>query len=716
MIRTLLVLLATLLPAAAETARVISGEHGDFTRLVIELPAGQAWTMGRTDTGYAFAETADVQPAFDLASVWQRIDRSRLSALQVDPATGVLNLSLGCDCHIFPFEYQPGIVVLDITPGPAPATSVFESAFVPPGADKVLPKESAARPTYDWLKTAEAPQEMPVATLPLPLETGGQSLKPLRDALLEQIARGAADGIVDMELPGKPAKVAEAAGSPPWANVRIGEDPGVIVTEPNGLVPEPRPDAPCAAPDLLDLSSWGDDRPAEELLAETRGSLFGEFDRPDDAAVLHAVRLLLYLGFGAEAAQTADLMETPAKDGSLDLYRSMARLIDGETDPQTPFAGMLDCDGPSALWAALAHDRLPPGPGVNRDAIIQAFQALPPHLRLHLGPVLAEKFLARDDAEAARIVRDAVERAPESDPAEVALLDAQAELHGGDTDAAIAHAEAAVALDGDQAEGLLTLVDSHFRKLEPMGPDTATALQSLQGEAEGTERSAAIDRAVVLALALSDQTEAAFAQGPLSGGVERDLWQVVATRSADDDFLRHAVLAPGSERPGVASAVAVSIGQRLLALGFSDAALVWIGPVGPDAAPELRLLAASAEAARGNAQVAADLLVGVQGSEAAGLRAKVQVQLGDLASASAGLSEAGDVEAAARLNLWGGDWTAATNTLPAAWQAAAPFADPTTIDPAAGLLGRGAKTVEASLASRDAIAALLSSVPSPTGK
>ena len=41
-------------------------------------------------------------------------------------------------------------------------------------------------------------------------------------------------------------------------------------------------------------------------------------------------------------------------------------------------------DGPAALWAALSHDRLPAGPEVNRDAIVQAFQALPPQLRRDL--------------------------------------------------------------------------------------------------------------------------------------------------------------------------------------------------------------------------------------------------------------------------------------------------------------------------------------------
>ena len=48
MIRALLLFLFLASPGASETARILSGEHGDFTRLVIELPEATEWTVGRT--------------------------------------------------------------------------------------------------------------------------------------------------------------------------------------------------------------------------------------------------------------------------------------------------------------------------------------------------------------------------------------------------------------------------------------------------------------------------------------------------------------------------------------------------------------------------------------------------------------------------------------------------------------------------------------------
>ena len=93
---------------ARQTARVMSGEHADFTRLVIELPGAGGWTLGRTATGYAFASDDRVQPTYDLATVWDRIPRSRLQSLRTDPGSGVLLSSFACPCHDSVFAADTG--------------------------------------------------------------------------------------------------------------------------------------------------------------------------------------------------------------------------------------------------------------------------------------------------------------------------------------------------------------------------------------------------------------------------------------------------------------------------------------------------------------------------------------------------------------------------------------------------------------------------------
>ena len=709
MIRALLLLLALAAPAAAQTARVVSGEHGDFTRLVIELPSPEGWTLGRTDTGYGFATLAEEQPRYDLTAVWQRIPRTRHDSLVADPQGGALVLGLACDCHVFPFEYRPGVIVLDIKSGPAPEASAFEAPFTG-GVPKLAVGKTDAPAAYDWLADPKAATVARSAAT-LSLDTGAVSLEPLRDELLEQIARGAAEGIVDMELPGKPRKQAEADyASLPWSAVRIGEVPGVVVTDGSDGRPMSAPD--CTDPALLDLPAWGGTAPPEKLLAEARAGLYGEFDTPQPAAIRQAVRRLLYLGFGAEAQQTVELIGDGPPDTERKFFRSMALLVDGQSDPQTPFAEMLDCGSPAALWAALAHDRLPSGSGVNRDAILQAFLALPAHLRRHLGPTLAEKFLARDDAEAARMIRDVIERTPEVDQAMIALLDARTDLQGDDPQAALAHAATAVALDGDQPGGLVALVEAHARTLDPLDAGTVEALLALRGETEGTPEGAAVSRAVVLALALSGRTATAFSDPEATGQVLADLWRVVADRATDDDFLVQAVLSTTAPHPAVSVETGQAVATRLLALGFPDAARIWLGPSGSGDPPERRLLAARAALEIGDARGAIALTEGLDDAVAAEVRAQAMLQLGDLAGAEKALAASGDTEAVARLGPWKRDWAGLDPALPAPWRQAAESVTASAVGEAAGPLGRGGQAIEASMASRAAIEALLASVTS----
>ncbi|MBN8631496.1 MAG: hypothetical protein J0L76_11640 [Rhodobacterales bacterium] len=716
MIRVLLILLALSVSAQAEVARVLSGEHGDFTRLVIELPRPESWTLGRTETGYAFAiETRD-QLDYDLSRVWQRISRARLGALAQDTQRGALELALTCDCHVFPFEYGPGIVVLDIKPGPAPAGSSFETAFTSPAtagpAVEVDPLQA-----YDWLADRSTGADFRTgdpSALPLPLATGAVSLEPLRNALLQQIALGAVDGIVDMELPGKPRKGHDTDQTAlPWSNIHLGEQPGILVSETGSRAEGSRPQSSCADPALLDLPAWSSDSSPYDLLAEARTGLYGEFDAPEPEAMLHAVRGLLYLGFGAEARQTIALLGNGRPGDAAALYASMGLLVDGESDPQTPFASMLDCDGPAALWAALARDRLPPGPGANRDAILQAFVALPAHLRRHLGPELAEKFLSRDDPEAARMIRDAMDRAPDADKTAITLLDARAALQNGDVAAAQVLAGKAVAADGDRAESLIALVETHFRTLDPLTSDTTEALLSLRAETEGAAEGPAIRRAIILGLALSGQTGAAFREPAVAGETLADLWRVVVARAPDDDFLVHAVLPATATAPEVAPEIRLSVAGRLLSLGFPDAALAWLGPVTLADAPEWRLVTARARLMQGDARSGIDLLEGMDSAEAGALRATALVQLGDIAAAEEAMTAAGEAEAAVRMEPWKGDWANLDPALPEPWrQAAASVAASPGTEPR-GLLGKGHEAIEASLASRTAIEALLSSVASP---
>ncbi len=711
MIRALVLLLILLRPAMAETARVYSGEHEDFTRLVIELPTSGDWTVGRTPMGYAFALATVNQPVFDISAVWDRIPKNRLQAVRSDPDTGALQLTLACACHVFPFEYQPGVIVLDIKPGPAPPGSVFEVTFSPPvGPSPGSLPNAAPLASFNWLDLDIAPG---AGSKPVELDvlTASRSLDPLRRKLIEEISRGASQGVIDMALPGKPPKLAEDVGSPLlWAQINIGPPPDAqldgLAEDKEGLTPKGQA---CVPDDKLALAEWGAGSASLDLLAEARGGLYGEFDTLDPQATLRAVRAHLYLGFGAEAAQYARLLHATEAPEDLAVLQSLAHLVDGDQDPKSPFLDMISCDGAAALWSALAQARLPPGGAVNSDAITRSFLALPAHLRAALGPGLVEKLLDHGDADAARILRNSLERTPDVSPATVALMDAKASLHAGEPDAALEHAAEAVAEDGSDVGEWIALVEAHFRKVEPMTQDSVEALQAFEGLIEGPEDQQKYYRALALAELLSGQTDAGFRVAEAQGVPLSDLWHVAAFLAEDDAFLRQAV--PFGPQT-IAEEPTKEVAKRLVDLGFPDAALSWLEPTGPDDEPESRRIAAEAEFTRGDARRTLLLLAGLAEPKDEGLRAKAFVQLGQIAEARTAYEAAGLADEALRLAAWEKAWPDVAAAGAPLWSSAA--TDPSRVLPKdAGPLARGAAILEASTDSRASIEALLAGVSAP---
>ncbi|HEX9857991.1 MAG TPA: hypothetical protein VGA75_06510, partial [Paracoccaceae bacterium] len=165
LIVALILLLAPLAPgrAAAQVIAVKSGEHDTFTRLVLETGAPVGWALGRTTDGYELRLDRDGF-RFDLSQIYRRVPRHRLAAIWVDPASGTLHLGIGCACHALPFEFRPGIVVIDLRDGPPPAGSSFEQAFEQALARKTpAPSAPADRPQPeagvlpDWKAAAPTP-------------------------------------------------------------------------------------------------------------------------------------------------------------------------------------------------------------------------------------------------------------------------------------------------------------------------------------------------------------------------------------------------------------------------------------------------------------------------------------------------------------------------------------------------------------------------------
>lgn len=120
----ILSMLATLwaISAQAQQLTIRSGDHPTFSRLTVPLPASQPWVAKRTAQGVVLT-LSGFAGSFDMADVFRRMQRNRISDISVGEDT--LVLVLDCDCDATAFRSGP-LLVIDVADSgtPLPATAL----------------------------------------------------------------------------------------------------------------------------------------------------------------------------------------------------------------------------------------------------------------------------------------------------------------------------------------------------------------------------------------------------------------------------------------------------------------------------------------------------------------------------------------------------------------------------------------------------------------
>lgn len=694
----LLLLLLAFLPclAVAEPVRVQSGEHDGFTRLVFDYRAALDWQVGRTSDGYELR--TGTATGYDFTGVFDLIGKGRLAAIWADPDSGALRIGIACACHAIPFEFRPGIVVVDLRDGPPPDGSSFELSLEGTAPATAVPPPPRPRPrpealaSYNWLEVAAtAPQAVDQQRLSL---NADPALQPLRDALLRNLSRGAAQGVIDMAKPARPAGAGETV---PSVAIHAGDLAGTGSYLPEAKTPVAANGQTCPPSETLDLGSWGDARPVSSQLADYRLNLVGEFDKPDSAAVSRAVKFHLFLGFGAEARQFLQAFPSDVPDAAL--WRDLSYILDAEPEKSRHLGGMASCDSAAALWGILSDGEV--DARSNQKAALLAFSALPSHLRHLLGPSLAKAFLDSGYPEPARAIRDAILRAPATDPAAAGLLQAEMDLHAGNPAQAEANLTEIMTASGPEAtQALLTYVEARFAQTLPVEPDIVPALEAIVQELTGAPAEPAARRALILAQALSGDFASAFSQTDAMPEITPAVWQALAHTGSDSAILEHGMAEPSLP---LLPETAEILSQRLLDLGFARPAARWLAMVEtPDP-----ILNARVRLATGDPKGALTALGGIGDPASDGIRAAALTALGDPLGASKLWEMAGNGGNAVTSVILSQDWQAVAGAASDPWQAAAKTVSPTPLDAIAGPLARGETLVAASNGTRLALTGLL---------
>ena len=724
---------------AAQDVPIRSGWQDGFTRLVLQIPEGRSWRLGRSEVGYML-ELEGEGITFQTVGVFDRIPRERLAGLATDGNR--LDLSLACDCHADAFLWQADRLVVDLIDGPADADSPFELAFDAPIEPEPGPQVSRVqRPRVDLPLRAELEFTEASPLLPNPFRMRVEEAEVISDAeqaLIQSIARAASQGLVQTtaglpeeeqvartpEPPPEPLPSEVSPGHPGVATRTsidrdlIGADLMIAI---DGLRTET-----CLPEEHVALDTWADDRSFHNQLSEARRALVTEFDRVAEEDVLRLARLYLHFGFGAEArkALEVDMQSTRERD----LLAEVAFLVDGDGDGMGLFNDQVACSGGIALWSLVSRGAIPDQPEIDRNGILLYFQRLPPPVQAQVGGRLAESFLAVGDDDAAAILLGRAQRAPGGDSEQNKLAEAELAAHYGDTEQTLQGLIDKVRTDGRTGPDMLLRIFELSSEARVQVPEDLVALSSaLRFEFRGqpvVEDLAREEMRAYLARGDLDRalTTVEDERSRLADQVLVDLLSefmiAVAFEAEDVDFLERTL----SHLPRPISPVAENaVANRLLDLGLAAAARdVMRTTPHHDAARERRYLRAEVALQLGEFGRVADLLTGLTDDRSEELRLAALTESGAYESAFGLAATQDDPGSAWRAGAWeelqaseDAELSAASRLVldqPAATPPSAAFGDPGQADPE-GPLSRSRALLAQSEEARDVLDGLLERFP-----
>lgn len=650
-------------PAAAERLVVRSGEHPNFTRLVMKLPDGADWSL-RTGTSEAELTLSLPEVEFDTQGVFARIPRNRLTRLEQDGPGDPLRLSFGCFCEAEAFVEADNYLVVDIRKSDASSPVALTLPIVLPPS----PPDPAPAPKVE---PVTLPLDLPLrnADSNLTQILPGQGRTELR--LLTQITRAVDQDVLDIapDVVAVESQTSEPQDDPEVPqtlgiseNIRIAT---VIDRDLYGVsdhISTTSTNRTCSAIEDLDLAQWGEPDGFADHIGDLRNNVITEAGDIDPDVVAELAKQYIYFGFGAEALNTLSLHPEPSRlSWELPL---LAGLMDtGEPLKTDDLSGLQHCDGPISLWSVLAQDNL--DTDANTQAITNAFAKLPEHLQFQLGPRLGMILSRAGDKVSTRAILRILNRNLPSPTPEVSLVEAEVARLDGDHEEYQEKLETVVedTSDSEQApRALIALLEDRWKLRQGFSEADTELLAAHAHEFRRSELGAELQRAHVLALALNGQFDDGFAELSKLDAEQRPtslnrVLTLLTERANDVSFLKLA-LEHGTQRPGILTRETVDgMAERLIELGFFKQALDLLDdPVQGRVAQNRKFLLARAALGLNLPHRAQLELLGTNGPEASRLRAQALQQKGELSAAAEQLVESGQLDEAARALWLTEDW------------------------------------------------------------
>tara|TARA_R110000850_G_scaffold276955_1_gene421097 strand:- start:4268 stop:6514 length:2247 start_codon:yes stop_codon:yes gene_type:complete len=735
----ILAALAYATTASAQQLTVRSGDHPSFSRLTIPLPASQAWEASQVDSNIV-VKLPGYSGGFDVDSVFTRMGRGRIEALDSDQNSITLKVTCQCTSNAF---ISGSLLVIDVAD---------QSVELP---TKLIEKDIARRPPINrrvqvtvgslpWIGGNSPFNETPTGMENLVAEGSAGSQKraignrttylgEMQQTLFTEVANAASNGILKNSyepLSAAPIineksnngssvtvpdmlKIANGSSS----NIRITSSMDLPTTTLHTRVNSTVSGATCPDDALVDVGTWGGELDFSEQIGPVRNNLMDARDQLDISVAETLARMYIYFGFGAEAM---DVLRLDPK-----LVESQPQLADIATILEHGYIGYhnslsdyTDCASDVALWAILSFRNVPPSLQLETKAALRALNKLPIHLRSVVAPGLSDRLLQSGDRESASAALRTIERLPDALAPSAQL--AQADLAVGSGSSADRLLQNIIdANNSASPEALVRLVQGKLEKDQALSDDTATLVEAYAQELRSTELGHQLLQTQVIALSQSEQFDKAFEAlsrielliSPVESlKLHQAVFEGLVQKAPDILFLSHMFEKDQSVIASLPTPTKIKLAARLMDLGFAAKVETLLADSSDTSrSKERQMLVARAALALQKPFQAQAALIGITGADAEMILAQAKEMSGAYEEA-ARLFETNNAETEAARAAWLSDqWRDLVSpNNPGHSAIAALMGNPTdTIESGVGPLALANQTLDDSESARKAIEDLL---------